>query len=255
MLDNYWSIYLFRNFRAIEDAETFNRRIDILQQTMVTGLQPKARSIPILMQAGVEQLRHSFTMRRTIRGVKWAANTGIKFFFAKGLPPTAKGWGWKDPNIVFYVGRLTEAVKKLRYIMIVRNGLDMAFSKNRGMLFYHGRAFNVAIPSEPKLIPRAQLEFWYKVTRKGLDEGKKLGNRFLALSFEELCYHPAEVIKEIIEFADLSPSQAKLQELLKVVIIPKTIGRHKKRDLSIFSDADLAKVQEIEEELHVGQYD
>ena len=44
------------------------------------------------------------------------------------------GWGWKIPGNFYILKQLAERYPNLKYIHSLRNGLDMAFSKNQNQL-------------------------------------------------------------------------------------------------------------------------
>jgi hypothetical protein len=61
------------------------------------------------------------------------------------------GWGWRNPLSHIYLDFLSQYFKNLKYIFIIRNGLDMAYSNNQNQLINWGSFFNVSIPKSPNL--------------------------------------------------------------------------------------------------------
>jgi len=54
-----------------------------------------------------------------------------------------KGWGWKEPNTHIYLEFLSKYFSDLKYIFVIRHGLDMAFSKNQAQLYNWGNLLGV----------------------------------------------------------------------------------------------------------------
>ena len=248
-LDNYWVSFLFRNKKTFADTELFNKRIEILKQTMLTGIQQKALFFPLWTKVVIEQMDWGSRLKRPYRTVKWLAKSGYTFLTAKKLNSHYKGWGWKNPHSINYVDKLDQVFDNLRFILMIRDGLDMAFSKNQGMLYYWGPTFGVSVPQSPEELPIRSIKFWYRINKRALLKGKQLGERFFPVSFEKLCLHPKPVLQKILKLTGISPSKKQFQKLLEIVKIPPTLGRHKKYDLSVFSSQDLENVKEIHEEV------
>ena len=55
----------------------------------------------------------------------------------KNLKNTSIEWGWKEPNTHMILPFLLKKYKNLRYIHIMRNGLDNAYSKNQNQTQCH----------------------------------------------------------------------------------------------------------------------
>ena len=152
------------------------------------------------------------------------------------------GWGWKVPGIYFILKYLASYYPNLKYIHLIRNGLDMAFSKNQNQLSNWGGYYGVNKNNQP--LPKAALCYWYAANKKSISDGEALLNkRLLLIKFEELCSNPSEEIAKISDFLNLNKSN--LKELEKLVVPPVTIDRYKKYDLTVFNDNDFSKINEF----------
>lgn len=152
-------------------------------------------------------------------------------------------WGWKIPGNYFILKYLKTQYQDMKYIHIIRNGFDMAFSKNQNQLFNWGAYYGIDKDKQP--IPKAAFRFWYAANKTAIAEGKELlKDNFLLIKFEELCLNPEKVISRILDFINFEKSN--LNELLKLVEPPNTINRHKKHDLTIFDKDDFSKVVEFD---------
>lgn len=157
-----------------------------------------------------------------------------------GIEQASRHWGWKEPNTHVVLLRLQRLIPRLRYVHLVRNGLDMAFSDNQlqrdrwGHLFL-GRAIEAT--------PRDSLKYWVAVHRRILRVGAALGDRFLIVNYDRLCIQPDSELPKLIEFAGL-PMDSRLMERLRAQIRPpESIGRFRQHGLHAFDPNDVAFVR------------
>lgn len=170
----------------------------------------------------------------------------IKAPFRKKPAGDFRGWGWKEPNTHHFLKDLAELFPNLRYIHVVRNGLDMAFSGNVQQLKNFGVNYDIPFPADKAQIPAAQLDYWIKANDHTIKLGGSiLGERFYLLKFEELCVNPLDAIKSLLRFLQITLPEAKIQHLATLPKLPSSSGRYEKADLSIFSDDQLERVKNI----------
>ncbi|BCW93430.1 MAG: hypothetical protein KatS3mg007_1324 [Thermoanaerobaculum sp.] len=48
-------------------------------------------------------------------------------------------WGWKEPRSIYLLPFWNELMPSLRFIHVIRDGRDMAFSANQNQLRKHGK--------------------------------------------------------------------------------------------------------------------
>lgn len=155
-------------------------------------------------------------------------------------------WGWKEPNTHHYIKDLNEVFPNLRYIHVIRNGLDMAFSGNLQQLKNFGENYDIQLPSNKEKIPVAQMEYWIKANQHAIFLAKKtLGRRFYLLKFEDLCSNPGATIKNLFHFLNINLQETIIQQLSKLPNQPNSSGRYQNADLSIFSDEQLWGLQRL----------
>ena len=146
------------------------------------------------------------------------------------------GWGWKEPNTHVILEDLSNYYCDLRYIHVIRHGLDMAFSKNQNQVKFW-RAMYGIIPSGKNHDPVASFRYWLKANQNAIDTGKKmLRDRFLLINYESLCNSPEKEIKRLAKFVQLSLSNETFDIVTKIPSLPSSIGRHKKHDTSWMTD-------------------
>ena len=134
----------------------------------------------------------------------------------------------------------------MKYIHVMRHGLDMAFSQNTQQLQNWHSLFNIKIPKEKNLIPVAQLEYWIRANERAiLFAKKKLENRFLLLNFDDLCENPNKQVVRILKFLEIEKNNELLKKLEVMPKVPKTKNRYKMHNMNFFSDAQIEKVKKF----------
>ncbi len=164
----------------------------------------------------------------------------------KALKKPFTTWGWKEPNTHIYLEQLANYFPKLKYIHVLRHGLDMAFARNKKQLFNWGHFFGIEAneSDSPEEISRKQLDYWIHSTAKVMDTGNQLlGDRFYVLRYENVCLNPEREIPLLLSFLGLDP---KLTSKLKDVFqLSEGSGRYKEQDLGIFSPEQLTEVERL----------
>ena len=111
-------------------------------------------------------------------------------------------WGWKEPRSVYLLPFLDKELSGLRFLHVVRDGRDMAFSENQVQLRKHGAAVLGDAGGEPS--PLRSIALWSEVNLRAADYGEQtLGPRYLRIRFEDLCADPAAVTAEVLGFFGL----------------------------------------------------
>lgn len=151
-----------------------------------------------------------------------------------------KGWGWKEPHSHFYLPYLARHFPTMKYIHMIRHGLDMAFSGKPEQHDKWGDLFG--IEAGPSANERTMLEFWLKANQRAVQLGEELlGERFMVLLFDKLCDEPEAQITRIVDF--LGVQKVNLDLLVKIPQKPDTKGRYKRHDISIFSPDEIEQVR------------
>jgi Sulfotransferase family len=145
---------------------------------------------------------------------------------AAHLDPMSEGatcWGWKHPHSYLLIGFLAKRFDRLRFVHVVRDGVDMAFSKNQNQLHHYGE---LALGPGDNDDPVRRIRFWAWANCLAADEGESLlGDRYHLLRFEDLCRDSAATVDRLLRFAqaphDLPPP-------LDEVTVPASLGRARK---------------------------
>lgn len=153
------------------------------------------------------------------------------------------GWGFKEPNSHIYLENLSKYFKKMKYIHVIRHGLDMAFSENQYQLHNWGSLFGINIPNDGARLPKASLNYWIKSNKEAIRKGRELlGNNFILLKFDELYLEPKKQIDRVIDFLEVKKPIVRKKSLYTLPQKPRTSGRYRKNDLSIFTENQINEV-------------
>jgi len=135
-------------------------------------------------------------------------------------------WGWKEPRSVYLLPFLAAELPGLRFLHVVRDGRDMAFSENQVQLRKHGDAV-LGASDEPEEL--RSITLWREVNTRAADFGEReLGDRYLRLRFEDLCAEPAACVAEVLAFFGLEGDAARIAA--DEVRAPESIGRWREAD-------------------------
>ncbi len=144
--------------------------------------------------------------------------------------PKGDRWGFKNPRAMLLLPFLDAKFPEMKFIHVVRDGRDMAFSSNRIELELHGSALLEDLQRQVSPPEQAML-MWSAANLQVANYGAKMGKRYLRLQFEKLCHQPETTVAEIFGFlgvADRDPNQAVAE-----IVPSESLGRWKHQDESI----------------------
>ena len=161
-------------------------------------------------------------------------------------PGSATSWGWKEPNSHIFVPALAGIFPGLRFIYLARHPLDMAFSTNLNQLRNWGGRYGVEVGDDVDGLARGQLDLWIAATRDACAVGPALlGSRFLHLRFDDLVDQPRATVDRVVDFIGTPVAETDRDRLAGLPREPKTRGRHRDRDVSVFRSDQLDAVAEL----------
>lgn len=154
-------------------------------------------------------------------------------------------WGWKVPTTFLHLAEFSQYYgDKLHYVHIMRNGLDMAFSKNQNQVTKWGFYFDIDVNILP--LPVASLRYWIAANHYAIRQAEHyLSGRFLLLRFDDLCARPISTIQTFAKFCGISSSPDSIQQAACLVKKIPTIGRYQQGDMGQFSPAEIEAVREL----------
>jgi hypothetical protein len=164
------------------------------------------------------------------------------------IPAPDAPWGWKNPRSILLLPFLNETFPGMKYLHVVRDGRDMAFSASaQDQVRQHGTAIlgsNLKDAPEPVRTSAC----WARINLEAASYGdQQMGDRYLAVKFEKLCVEPRENVQRILSF--LGSAMEDPEHIgREVIALPESIGRWRAcadgtllRDIEAHAQAALAK--------------
>lgn len=244
-LDNLWFTALFKR-RAWTQAHPSQLQVvsavRLFRQAMTVGLSDAISTSDCeLIEALKSDLLPKGTWNSGGRGQQ------VDTLLKSEQPEAAaeEPWGWKEPNTHIFLPQLNLLLENFRYIHIIRDGLDMAFSDNTWQAENWEHMFGLQV--DPQMAkPTRQLRYWLVANRAAVNYGRRhMVGRFMVIRYEKFCADPERYWPAI---CTLVGSSGKAQMPEKIVQ-PTSIGRARQHDLSVFPEGLLKKVREFEMEL------
>jgi hypothetical protein len=133
-------------------------------------------------------------------------------------------WGWKNPRNMWMIPFYAQFFPGLKFIHVVRDGRDMALSKNQFLLQEHGDA---VLGKQWRQNPiRAQLDLWERGNRLAQTSAERYLNpdNYLLIKYEDLCTNPHAAVKNMFDFLEVPLSEQTLAACMKLISPSRRIG-------------------------------
>ena len=173
---------------------------------------------------------------------RWSIERTEKLLNNKSKNKDNRDWGWKEPNTHIFLDRLYSVCPDLKYIHVVRNGLDMSLSSNKNQLKNWGSYF---LDHDFTITPYHALKFWLRAQERVENITTQQSKDYFLLSFDKLCEKPREIIVKLLEYLDFNISENQVDELCNFVEKPESSGRYKTIHPSSFDYQDIYRVSEL----------
>jgi hypothetical protein len=156
--------------------------------------------------------------------------------------PAPGPWGWKVPSTIYFLPFFHDLFPRLRFVHLVRDGRDIAFSDNQNQLIKFGLPFLGWKEREERRqlsrraqLPAGSLKLWSQANLAAADYGEReLGDRYMRVRFEDVCADPEEVVGRLLQFAGLDGSAQEIA--CQEVEPPTTVGRWRDQDAKVLRD-------------------
>ena len=232
--DNIWFTLLFRRKEVLDiDSVEFAHRFAIFASAMIGNppLDPDIEHYLSRLVASLAAPRSNVAQRR------------VNSLLQKREPLSShRLWGWKEPNTHVVLERLLRLLPDLKYIHVMRNGLDMAYSKNQNQPRFWNSSHN---QHHREVSPEESLHFWCRTHERLLELSKAYPGSIKLVRLEDICDYPDDTIPQMARHAGLSTSSADVAQLATLIQPPQSIGRFRNHDLSGFAPSDLRFVQQM----------
>ncbi|MGH1417051.1 MAG: sulfotransferase [Pelagimonas sp.] len=162
-------------------------------------------------------------------------------------PPKQKrfsGVAWKEPNTHVFLPQLLKRFPELKYIHVIRNGLDMALSGNKQQLTNWGARFGIS-PNQDASSPNVQLQFWLAANKRVVEIGKTMPpGQFYLLNYDALCADFSSELPLIEAFLDRKLS-AEDKSRFAEYIGSSSIGRFRSAPTGTFTEQERDAVRQF----------
>ena len=231
--DTLWFTLLFKRSDILrcDDAE-----FDALTRILGDALAGTARFDDDDCRRLRTLASHDRLSQHTARWLAERVETLIAAGTGENPPTLTRRWGWKEPNTHIVIERLWQRLPSLRYVHVVRHGLEMAYSSNQNQLVFWG---DEVLGSQGPVTPERSLAYWCRVHARMQRLLDTNAHRMFWLDYDALCHDPAPQVDALCRF--LGCDTGDLAPVLAEVHAP-TPSRYLGRDLAGFDPRDLAFV-------------
>jgi hypothetical protein len=149
--------------------------------------------------------------------------------------PQLAPWGWKHPHSYLMLPFLSECHRDLRFVHVVRDGRDMAFSSNQQQALHYGPvAFGERRDGEAAG-PVGSAAYWAWANGLAVEDGRRhLGDRYLCLRFEDLCERPEATAARLLDFAGARDVAGEpIAQVVAEVSPPASVGRWRRAEVDL----------------------
>lgn len=152
------------------------------------------------------------------------------------LAPLGNGsrapWGWKHPHSYLMLPFLHEVHQDLRFVHVVRDGRDMAFSPNQRQALQYG---TVALGERRAIAPAVRsAAYWaWANALAAEDGGRHLGERYLCLRYEDLCREPEATVAGLLRFAGAAADDQLIAQVVGEISPPASVGRWRRAEIEL----------------------
>lgn len=153
-------------------------------------------------------------------------------------------WGWKEPQSIFFLNDIKKFYPNSKFILVVRNGLDMVYNKNTQQMDYWAKSFQIN-PKDSSL--KNKFEFWYRSNQQTINLASRLfSSNFLVVKLETLCFHKVRIIKEIFDFIGLKTDSKNFEEICQIPKLPNSYQRYLQFDTNWIDSKVRYKLAQID---------
>lgn len=233
--DNLWFTLLFK-YREVLDLEDYRfRHYHAIFVDAMRGIPARAADADAVRAELMAFDRASLHDRDWLQA-RWES------LFAPTAPVRPGRWGWKEPNTHMVLDRLIALHPSLRYVHVMRNGLDMAYSANQNQLRLWGPR---ALGERFEDTPRGSLAFWRWAHERVFALAARFPGRVLVVDFDRLCEAPLPELERLLEFVGPVGPVPAPRDLARLVDAPASRGRFRTAGAVEFDPEDVRFVASL----------
>jgi hypothetical protein len=138
-------------------------------------------------------------------------------------------WGWKHPHSYLLLPFLRRLHPGLRFVHVLRDGRDMAFSANQRQVRHYGPVALGAGLTGPA--PVRSAAYWACANALAAEDcDRELDGRYLRVRFEDLCADPETAVRRLVAFIGVGTAAELVTAAVREVCPPASIGRWRGAD-------------------------
>ena len=151
--------------------------------------------------------------------------------------------GWKEPNSHIFLKDLVQYYSGMKYIHVLRHGLDMAYSMNQNQVKLWGFLYDIESTGQSSN-PKTSFRYWLRANQTALERGRKmLADRYIIMKYEDICERREKEITRLVRFLQLAISNETLDQITHIPVAQPSIGRYKNHDVSWVTDDDITSLK------------
>lgn len=220
--DNLLFTLLFKHIDNLYmSPNDFEQRFVIFEKKMLSGSPPTFEQQSMIAKLSPYRLQnHPDWLNKRVRHL----NENVEAANTKNY----RGWGWKEPNTHIFVDRLLKKYPTIKYIHVMRHGLDMAFSNNQNQLNLWGEAI---LGYQAPVTAKNSFDYWLAVHTKMAALAEQYPDNILLLNYDELCLDPTQRLESITDFLQHTIDSTEIWSLAKLCKPPASMGRYKSQNI------------------------
>ena len=233
--DNLWFTLLFKHLDILSYSdEKFSGLYSLFARKMAGKHD--------ITESELSELTKLASLNRSLHSSTWLNERVASLASDEQHGTQIKQWSWKEPNTHVLLDRLNQCSDHLKYIHVMRNGLEMAHSTNQNQLRLWGPHF---LGTQQGLTTFHALKFWCVVHRRISLIGNSMGDRFLMVNYNSLCDNPSEELQRITRFVNSDSSAETISALAELVKPSPRTKLHTDYNLDSFDPEDLNYVRSM----------
>ena len=219
-----------------------DQHISEIWQAMETFFKAEYFRIP-LDENDLRLIDHVVTINSLQHPAIWLEKRRSKLLEHRSNPQKPFQWGWKEPNTHIFLPALMDCVPGIKYVHVMRHGLDMANSKNQSQVNLWGKFLLEEMGNGPKA--EESFRYWCAVHRRVMELTRNLNNRFLLLNFDDFCSQPETELKKLLNFLEVTVTDKGFEDLVRIVDPPASLGRYKNKAPIAASASDIELLKQL----------
>lgn len=178
-----------------------------------------ARMLEAGLRGGMPLAPHALSMLRSLvesdrpqHPATWLRKRAQSLVLAASGPARPGRWGWKEPNTHLVIERLWQLWPDLKYVHVVRHGLDMAYSSNQNQLGLWGAR---VLGTDGPPSPARSLAYWCRVHQRIQRLSAERPGHLYWLDYDALCRAPEAEAEQLCDFlqGDFEPVRPLLTQI------------------------------------------